>query len=251
MQDSPPDTPKAATPEAQSFLRIRRAVGYLGLAFPFVLVIGGLMLAMDDRVLPTLSDYFFTPMRDVFTGGLIAIGFFLITYKGYEEPYGFGSDKNLTFMAGLLAICVAFFPFRACAGNTICTLPQQWFQFDVSQYIHYGAAVGFFAILARLCLVNFRMVNHGVKTNSKSGRDRIYFLAGRTILGALIALLSLYVLDRLFGGVLDFAYRVSLVLILESICIWAFAIAWLVKGRADNTKIIGAPMKAILKLPEN
>src|SRR3972149_18876 len=66
-----------------STLTLRRAIGLIGAAFPFVMAAGGLLLGARE-ILDSISAYYHTGMRDIFVGALSAIGIFLLCYKGYE-----------------------------------------------------------------------------------------------------------------------------------------------------------------------
>ncbi len=81
-----------------SYLTLRKAIGYLGTALPFVLSIGG-MLIYSLAIQGSLSSYYHTGMRDVFVGTLCAIGIFLFAYKGYEQQ-----DNLAGNLAGICAV---------------------------------------------------------------------------------------------------------------------------------------------------
>lgn len=76
-------------PHFLSFLGLRKAIGIIGIAQPFVLWFGkpllDKILQMESRVPSSVSGYYYTPMRDVFVGSLCALGVFLVSYKGYER----------------------------------------------------------------------------------------------------------------------------------------------------------------------
>lgn len=59
-----------------SYLALRKAIGYLGIALPFVVVLGAWLLK-GLGIQSSISDYYFTDMRDVFVGILFSIGVFL------------------------------------------------------------------------------------------------------------------------------------------------------------------------------
>ena len=72
-----------------SYMTLRKSVGCLGIALPFVLAFG----LMFDRYLalerwqwfvePSISAYYHTDMRNIFVGILCAIGVFLFSYRPY------------------------------------------------------------------------------------------------------------------------------------------------------------------------
>ena len=92
---------------AWSYLALRKAIGGLGTSLPFVLSLGAIIV-FKTGMQASLSDYYYTGMRDVFVGTLCAIGVFLFSYEGYT-----GKDDNDNLVgnfAGVFAIGVALFP---------------------------------------------------------------------------------------------------------------------------------------------
>lgn len=77
---------RAPSPMLIDYLTLRKLVGYIGLCLPFALIIGKAVLA-PGPLPPSISDYYFSVMRDVLVGALCAIGVFLITYRGYDKDY--------------------------------------------------------------------------------------------------------------------------------------------------------------------
>ncbi|MEC8040810.1 MAG: hypothetical protein VX181_08885, partial [Pseudomonadota bacterium] len=61
----------------QAHHRCRQTLGYLGLALPMLLVFGGIM--SDVGVLPSVSDYYHSALRDLLVGALFATGIVLCT----------------------------------------------------------------------------------------------------------------------------------------------------------------------------
>lgn len=102
-----------------TYRMLRLIAGWTILAAPFAIVAIG--YAVDPRVLPTLSHYYFLenfpgPVRTSFTGFLIFSGGIFIAYRGFDNR------DNITYwLAGFCAICVAFFP-KLCdkAGEANC-----------------------------------------------------------------------------------------------------------------------------------
>ncbi|HEX9971602.1 MAG TPA: DUF998 domain-containing protein, partial [bacterium] len=87
-----------------SYLELRKAVGILAIALPFVLTLGTLVL-FKTGIQSSISNYYYTGMRDVFVGILCAIGFFMLSYKGYEL-----ADKIAGNFGCVLAVGVALLP---------------------------------------------------------------------------------------------------------------------------------------------
>jgi hypothetical protein len=68
-----------------SYLALRKAVGWIRILLPFVLMLGVSLIFKGDIKLQNISMYYYTGMLDVFVGALCAIGLFLFFYKGYDK----------------------------------------------------------------------------------------------------------------------------------------------------------------------
>ncbi len=60
-----------------SYMTLRKAVGWIGLLLPFVLMLGGYFIFKGKFVESSISYYYHTGMRDVFVGALCAVALFL------------------------------------------------------------------------------------------------------------------------------------------------------------------------------
>jgi hypothetical protein len=94
---------KAPVPLVISYLLMRALIGVIAVLLPFVMI--GIGWAIGHGFQPSMSSYYYTPMRNLFVGSLCAIGVFLVTYDGYDL-----ADRTITDIAGLCTICIAFFP---------------------------------------------------------------------------------------------------------------------------------------------
>ncbi len=221
-----------------SFYRVRQALGWLGLMMPVVLIGGTLALGLP--LPPSLSDFYYTPLRDVFVGILFALGVFLLTYLGHRQPTKLVSDRNVSTLAGLGAIGVALFPndtLDACGGVRIPSL-------DVAGTLHFVSAGLFLTTTAVFCLVLFRRSDGATPSPLKRRRNRIYLLCGLAIVAAL-ALLGAYF------ALIDPERRCEIralrpVLWLEVVTVLAFGLSWLVKGRGIRPLNEGRPPAAAL-----
>ncbi len=108
-------------PRVISYLALRKAIGSIGFLLPFWLVIGEIYVFQDPGVRPSISDYYHHDpgMRDWLVGSLCAIGVFLVSYKGYDNPNPNpvlerlpfkGTDDLVSTLAGVCAVGVAIFP---------------------------------------------------------------------------------------------------------------------------------------------
>ncbi len=191
-----------------SYLTLRRAVGTIGMAFPFVLAIGAVALegaALQDSI----SDYYGTAMRNVFVGLLFAIALFLYSYRGYEKV-----DERAGKVACFSAIGVALFP------TTSQTL---WVH-----RAHFTFATSLFLTLSYFSLFLFTKTDPTKPpTAEKKKRNKVYVVCGVLMLAA-IGMAALCILTPLGAAIAN----VRPVFWLESIALEAFGISWMTKGEA-------------------
>jgi hypothetical protein len=196
-----------------SYLELRRAVGIIGIALPFVLVFGKIILE-GPGIQPSISDYYYTIMRNVFVGSLCAIGVFLLSYRGYDK-----SDNIAGNLACFFAVGVALFPTTP-IGNDL-------FWPQIIGYFHYVFAASFLLILAYFSLFLFTKTFPDPKkvTIRKRHRNIVYVSCGIVILIS-IALIPVYALflQKTLIASLDPVFW------LESVAVIAFGISWLIKG---------------------
>ena len=169
----------------------------------------------------SLSAYYHTDMGDVFVGTLWAIGVFFYAYRGYTKDAN-NDDAKATW-TGVFAILVALFPADPSGGVGI---PE-----TLSGKAHLAFAASFFAMLAYFCLCLFtksRSKPHE-RPVQKQHRDRLYRLAGYTII---VSIVLIGVLGFVPEGVIQAVEAWNPVFVLESIAVIAFGVAWLTKGQA-------------------
>lgn len=207
-----------------SFLRVRRAIGILGYFLPPALF--GYSLIWGNGLLPSISAYYYSPMREILVGTLSAIAVFLWSYEGYRpRPGEWLSDLMAARAASLGALTVALVP-TAPPAPVACTLSQCVLGFPVTGLLHWGGAALFFGALALFCLVLFVRGGHNPE---KDASNLIYRTCGWIILGAL-GLIALI-------GLSPDAVKAQLqplrpVFWLETVATFAFATSWMVKGDA-------------------
>lgn len=214
----------------RAYYRIRRTVGWLGLALPFLLVAGGWF--SQGAVEPSISDYYHTLMRDAFVGVLTAIGLFLITYPGHDPGAGEHlSDDVITTVAGIAAFGVAYFPNETpMNANLLGSITQQALGYQVAAGAHYLSAIVFLSALAAMCLRKFART-------AKPLRRRIYRACGWVIVAmTVLVIVASWFKIRGPEGPQTFVTDWMLILWFEAVAIWAFALAWLVKGRVEERR---------------
>ena len=199
----------------RSYLELRRAVGYIGMALPALLLIGKIVLE-GAGIEPSISDYYYTVMGDVFVGSLFAIGVFLWSYEGYED----GPDNRIGNIACIGAVGTALFPTAPDAPGQVQ---------EIIGYFHYLFAVGFLGSLAYFSLFLFTRTGAGKPTREKRLRNRIYRLCGYAIAGSIVAMIVFIATKRLFHY--SVSERLDVIFWLETIAVMSFGFSWIVKGR--------------------
>jgi hypothetical protein len=205
--------PSTAQPQgslAHSYLFLRRAIGLIGVALPVVLIVGKMLLD-GGGPLDSISDYYYSGMRNVLVGSMVAIGVFLLSYRGYGTLDDITSDA-----AAIGAIGVALFPTTPFFGAP--TRADR-----VIGWAHLASAALFFAALIIFCLFLFTK-SIGPRTRRKVKRNVVYVVSGLTMIVALVLV-----------GLVQTVFHIGVgpphwVLWLESIAVEAFGVAWLVKG---------------------
>lgn len=212
----------------RSFLAMRKAIGSLGFWLPVLLILIGLV-RRDFK--PSISEFYYSDGRDLFIAVLFAIGFFFLAYTGHrKEDDERVSDFTLAKLAGVAVLGVAFLPTTAGDPSAYPTpLVHEVLGARLAAGLHYLCAGVFFVSLAVFCHAKFR---RGDATDpDKQRRNRVYTACGWVIYAMVALLGALGAVNALAPGRLD-ADRFALVFWLEAVAVWAFAVAWLVKGRA-------------------
>src|SRR3954468_19224035 len=131
-------TKSPQTTLVHSYLFLRRAIGLIGLALPFVLILGKQLVQGGDLI-GSLSGYYYTDLRDVLVGAMCAVGVFLLAYYGHDYV-----DNVASSGAGLGAIGPALLPPAPDRDVTA------WDR--ASGVLHLVFAAVFFLSLAYFCL---------------------------------------------------------------------------------------------------
>lgn len=210
-------------PAVLSYYAMRRAVGITALSLPVVLALGSIVLALlgPEHALPhpllerSISDYYYTPMRDYYVGSLWAIAAFLAYSRGYDL-----SDEIIGYLAGFFTIGVALFP---------PVNPQHYvytaLQVDIG-FVHTTFAALQFLSFAYFCIFLFRKSSPEKPfTRRKRHRNRVYGACGLIIVVCVVAMVSLTI------DAIERSHRPSFLLFwCETLALAAFGVAWLTKG---------------------
>jgi len=204
--------------ELISYIELRKIIGIIGFFFPFILMIGGFISEGSFKIQPSLSDYYYTGMRNFLVGFMVALALFLYTYR-------YGKLDNIAGnLAGLFAVCIAFFP-TSDTPSLVST-------------IHFVSSGLLFLVLAYFSLFIFTLTDESIPpTPEKLFRNKIYRICGIIMLSVLTILIVYF-----FAGIDWSAY--SFVLWMETVGFVSFGFSWLVKGGmfftdkvVDNTQL--------------
>jgi hypothetical protein len=208
-----------------SYLSLRRLIGSLGIALPLILLIAS--LTKDSEILPSVSHYFHSSMKIIFTGILFSIATFLWTYNG--EDFG---EKVICKIASILAVLIAVVPTKnrinleegipytiADFSKFECpSIPRK----DWVGYWHLIFAALFFVTL--FILIWFKFIPHEKKSTEPNQKMiRIYKVCG---IGMLISILLVPLVKILNLNFTSFPPTFCL----EMLALLFFGFAWLVKG---------------------
>jgi hypothetical protein len=198
--------------DATTVKRLRLVIGIIGIALPIVLPLGNSVISAHLGLLASLSGSYYTHMRNVFVGGLCAIGVILVCYRHNRREDVWSS------VAGVFAVVVAMCPMEPPASVVAHASTTQ----KVLGGIHILAATVVFAALALFCVRLFR------DASEPDGplRRRIYLVCGIVI--------ALSILGIVVSGLVHFSGAGGLTPVFagESLSVFAFGAAWFVKSDA-------------------
>ena len=194
-----------------SYRFLRRAIGLLGGLLPIVVPLGYSISTGDYRLLPSISSYYYTDMRNIFVAILCAVGVFLICYR-YERI-----DDVLSYVAGVSSIGIALCPPVPPDASTAAR---------VAGVVHVVLAAVFFVTMALICWFLFTRSDlpAQARTAQKNIRNGIYRVCGAVIavFTALAGASSL--LPKSFVDSYHPLYWC------EAVATLSFGVAWWIKG---------------------
>lgn len=214
--------PASARQLVVSYIGVRRAIGVSGLLLPILLGPCGWLLGIEIQ--DNMSSYYHTALRDIFVGTLCAMGIFLFCYRGHDWIENWTANLGCGFALG-----VALLPLDE--GSD----PLQ--QVSTVGFLHSMCGGAFFLTMAFYSLVHFPS---STKKNPEhepheAQRDLIYRASGIVILVSTLAMATyLFLLPADWKELAD---GYNALFWLEWIAIWAFAAAWLTKGRTILTDV--------------
>jgi Protein of unknown function (DUF998) len=196
-----------------SYANMRKFVGWLGLSLPFILPAGFVTFFSRHGFPGSISGYYYTGMRNYFVAALCVLGVLFIGYNAYNNTL----DRWITNLAGIFAVCVAFFPTSPAAAS-----PHQ----QNIGHIHFVFAALLFTMLAIMALRFTKTNPDGGPTPQKSRRNVIYIICAALIAASMLVA---FIANFLPAGIKQ---SMPSLFWFEAIAVVAFSFSWLVKGAA-------------------
>ncbi|MFB9151399.1 hypothetical protein [Roseovarius ramblicola] len=240
--------------------RVHLAVGWIAFGLPLSLVAVAWLPTVCFQ--DSISHFYFSPVGgDILVGALSFIGLLLLCLYSFDAAGCEGArrwtrlDILLIRLAGIASLLVAFVPTTGtgCArtgaeGARVLLTGAEEPSFDFwavllgrteatglpLDAVHYGAAGGMFLILAYVVLRVFTRVNSTAAEmagNRKALRNACYRVLGRMILSVVAVLAVKMAVGRVAPDFLGFWNRFNLTFVFEAAGLFAFGLAWMIKGR--------------------
>ncbi len=218
-------TTPGSDPLVRSYLFLRSGIGIIGMALPFVLIIGAIILDHHLELSYSLSAYYYSVMGSVFVGSLWAIGIFLICYQ-YDHL-----DNIVSNIAGICVIGVSLFPTTR---DGVTATQQQ----EMIGKVHFLFATGFLLALAFFTRKNPDQANvTDTDKKRKRLRNMVYVICGIVMFACIVVAAIIHFVPYLSDN--RWQHHYYPILIIEIVSTLAFGIAWFVKGETlDRLKAV-------------
>lgn len=196
--------------------------------FPILLMIGGFIT--EGQILPSISDYYFSAMRDFVVGALVAIGIFLMSYKDEQRETHNLIDTMIGFAAGAASIGLALFPNKPHAIG-IETFFHVIMDDRICIALHFLSSFVFLTTLTLYCLRIF-------SRRAPKAERRLYWACGCAVVTAgVAATLASFIRAFDWFEARLIVEHLNLIFWLEAAGIWAFCLAWLMKGHQERQSL--------------
>lgn len=223
---------RTTDPDRTTMLRQRTGIGAIGIGLPIALLIG--VCVFGVRMENSISEFFFSELREVFTVSAAGAGLFLLAYEGHHKRGAeWLTDRRVSVLSGFGVLLMTFIPticgLACCYGPT--TLVDRILTNDTLQStLHLLSAGLFLAGLGVMSFFNFTRSNQIECDRFKARRNRVYRLSGAVIFAAIfvIGVVKLGMPAR--GAQWDAAWHFTFWA--ETVALWAFGVSWLIKGEA-------------------
>ena len=196
-----------------TYMTLRKTIGILGIALPFILALGELLIAKNG-VQRSVSFYFHKDIGTVFVGTLFVVGFFLFAYRGPDKI-----DNIVANWACIFALGIALFP------TTPSDIPKPGE--EVIGVIHFIFALLFFLTITCMSLFLFTRSTKPKQSDEKKQRNKVYKSCGYIMLVSIILIGVFHLLPK---AVEESLKKFHPVFWLESIALVSFGVSWLTKG---------------------
>jgi UDP-N-acetylmuramyl pentapeptide phosphotransferase/UDP-N-acetylglucosamine-1-phosphate transferase len=213
----------SSNPVVLSYYTMRRMVGLIALTLPLGLAAGSILTALlgPAHQLPhpllqrSISDYYYTSMRDYYVGSLFAIAAFLACSRGYDLH-----DEITGYLAGACVLGVAVCPSFNPRGTYYTS---QDFAFG---FLHTVFAALMYLFLSYICIFRFRKSSSEKHpTRRKQHRNRIYGISGVIMVVCMVIMVGLTL-----RSVIELRHPSRWLFWCETVALCAFGVAWLTKG---------------------
>jgi uncharacterized membrane protein HdeD (DUF308 family) len=189
-----------------SYYGLRILIGAAGVLLPFLLIIGNLIANSSLKIEFSVSDYYDNGTAgDILVGILFVLGFFLMSYKGYDRI-----DSRAANLGCFFALGVALCPTTS--SNYVVHI------------MHFVFAVLLFSVFIFFSLYLFRKTGPGRRTKQKDNRNRVYLICGIVMIVCIVGI----AIGMIWLTKLSAAWH--LVFWFESIALIAFGISWITKA---------------------
>jgi preprotein translocase subunit SecG len=190
-----------------SYYALRILIGATGVLLPMLLIISNFIAYNNFNIEFSVSDYYDNSTAgDILVGVLFVLGFFLMTYKGYDK-----TDSRIANLGCVFALGVALFPTTS--SNHFVHI------------MHFVFALLLFTVFIVFSMYLFRKTDPNVvKTRQKDKRNKVYLACGIVMILCIAGIaLGMLVFEKASE-----AYH--LVFWFESVALIAFGFSWVVKA---------------------
>lgn len=219
-------------------LTLRKLIGVLGIALPFLLIF---FLSWDSgyfAVLPSISHYYYTRVDSLFVLVMVLIAVFLIIYKG-DDPVEF----YVSAIAGIFALCVVFFPTgnlcdeRCDNLNAYCIFSNTYLKNHYAAIrvpFHFISAAIFLLALAYMSFVVFAR-----RSNQMTGKMGLTAKCIHRVCAITMVVAMLIVMCGEMEWIPPALYTAHHgTFWMETIAVISFGFSWLLAGRNHNSAVI-------------
>jgi len=191
-----------------SYLALRKLIGTTGVLLPLLLPLSCLIIGENTALQDSISDYYYTEGRNFLVGILFVLGFFLLTYRGYDKE-----DDRFANFGFAFALGVALFPCQN--------------EMKLIRIIHFGSALMLFVVFIWFSLRLFtKSVKEAKQTPERLQRNTRYIVSGWIMIACIASIgISLVALTEEQRAWYNTTFW------FESVALWAFGYSWLTKGK--------------------